>query len=128
MDSRSEQSWLLPHDPAAAGRARRLVADACGGLEPDQVDVALLLASELVGNAVRHGAGTLMLHVARDGRRVRVEVHDEGTRMPVMVEAASWTEMESGAGLRLVAALSDRWGVTAREDGRPGKHVWFELA
>jgi hypothetical protein len=29
--------------------------------------------------------------------------------------------------MRLVAVLSDDWGVTPRGDGQPGKRVWFSL-
>jgi anti-sigma regulatory factor (Ser/Thr protein kinase) len=121
------ESWRLRSDPPAAARARELIAAECCDLPHEQLDVALLLVSELVGNAVRHGAGTVVLHVVRDDHTLHVEVQDESPDMPVMVEARSWTEMESGAGLRLVDALSSEWGIRSRGDELPGKRVWFAL-
>lgn len=117
--------WELPSDLTAAGVARRHVAEACAGLSDDTVDVARLLVTELVANAVKHGAGSVLLEVDRGAGRVEVSVHDESPDQPVVLEARPLPE--NGAGLRLVAALASRWGVTERRDGRPGKRVWFAL-
>jgi hypothetical protein len=56
---------------------------------------------------------------------MRVDVYDESPDLPVVVESRSL--IEHGAGMRLVAALADSWGVDPRGDGRPGKQVWFAL-
>lgn len=89
------------------------------------MEVARLLVSELVSNAVRHGSGSVVLVVTCDGGSVRVEVHDESPDMPLIVE---WQPlMEGGAGLRIVATLASSWGVDPRRDGQPGKRVWFAL-
>lgn len=95
------------------------------GLPAHRVDVARLLVSELVTNALQHGSGEVVLVVVRDGEGLRVEVHDGSTVMPVVTE--SFSLMERGWGLQLVAALASSWGVVPRDDGHPGKQVWFAL-
>jgi anti-sigma regulatory factor (Ser/Thr protein kinase) len=117
--------WELAPDLTAAGVARRHVDESCADLPDDTVDVARLLVTELVANAVKHGAGSVLLEVDRGAGRVEVSVHDESPDQPVVLEARPLPE--NGAGLRLVAALASRWGVTERRDGRPGKRVWFTL-
>jgi anti-sigma regulatory factor (Ser/Thr protein kinase) len=90
-----------------------------------KVEVARLLVSELVSNAVRHGSGSVVLVVTCDSGGVRVEVHDESPDLPFVVESGPL--MEGGAGLRIVATLASSWGVDPRRDGQPGKRVWFAL-
>jgi anti-sigma regulatory factor (Ser/Thr protein kinase) len=90
------------------------------------VEVARLLASELVTNAVQHGLGEVVLVVARRGDGLRVEVHDGSPVLPALTEHSSL--MERGWGLRLVAALASTWGAGPRDDGQSGKLVWFTLA
>lgn len=90
-----------------------------------KVDVARLLVTELVANALLHGSGTLTLVVNRDSEALRVSVDDESPEMPVVVEPQFM--MENGMGMRLVATLADGWGAAPREDGEPGKRVWFSL-
>lgn len=126
MDSSSVNMWVLPSDLTAARLARGHVVGACRGMATEKLDVARLLVSELAANAVLHGSGIVLLVVARDGEGVRVYVDDENPDPPVVMEPRSL--MEHGAGMRLVAALSDDWGVAPRGDGQPGKRVWFALA
>lgn len=88
------------------------------------VDLAVLLTSELVTNAVRYGRGLVRLRVRTGPPSVRVEVHDDNPSLPTLGpgddEAA-----EGGRGLQLVDSLATRWGA----DPCPpdGKDVWFEL-
>lgn len=117
--------WVLPSDVTAAFHARLHVMNACGDLPTQTVDIARLLVTELVSNAVLHGSGTVLLAVAREAGGMRVDVYDENPDPPVVVNAESL--MEHGAGLRLVAALASSWGVDSRGDARPGKRVWFSL-
>lgn len=123
--SAPQQRWVLPPERSSAHRARRLVEAACDGLPDEQVDAALLLVTELVANAVIHGTGPVLLELSRDHDSVRIEVSDGSPEPPVLVPAGDLRE--SGAGLRLVDALSDEWGTATRSDGRPGKQVWFTL-
>lgn len=125
MEPGPVQTWVLPSDLTAAFHARRHVEAACVGMPPDTVDVARLLVTELVSNAVLHGAGRVVLAVARDRQGLRVEVSDESPELPVVAD--SHHLMEHGAGLRMVAALASSWGTEAREDAQPGKRVWFAL-
>ncbi|CUU57810.1 Anti-sigma regulatory factor (Ser/Thr protein kinase) [Parafrankia irregularis] len=120
----------LHADPRAAGRARALVADllAAWGCSSAS-DVAKLLVSEVVTNAVRFvGAReVLRLTVECGSGLIRVSVSDGSPLRPVL--RAAQDDDESGRGMQLVSALAERWGVV---DDPPsigcGKQVWFELA
>jgi anti-sigma regulatory factor (Ser/Thr protein kinase) len=87
---------------------------------------ALLVASELVTNAVQHSgcADDHMLEVCADLRRDRllISVHDPGiSGRPA--EPRHPVSGLGGWGLRIVAQLADRWG-----SERPnGYRVWAEL-
>ncbi len=125
LSAGSSNMWVLPSDLTAAVLARRHVLDVCRDMPRRKVEVARLLVSELVSNAVRHGAGPVVLVVSCDGGGVRIEVHDESPDMPRIVDRQPL--MEGGAGLRIVATLASSWGVDPCRDGRPGKRVWFAL-
>ena len=119
------QVWVLPSDVKAASEARRHVANACAGFPDELVYDARLLVTELVSNAVLHGRGTILLTVAVDDGVLLAEVHDESPDLPVVRDESAWSE--HGAGLRLLAALASSWGTGPRDDGQPGKRVWFTL-
>ena len=99
---------------------------ACQGVSADTVDIARLLVTELVSNAILHARGTVLLRVVRTRGGVRVDVYDESPKPPVIVENEPLHE--HGNGLRLVAALATSWGTEPRDDTRPGKRVWFAVA
>ncbi|MFZ4143125.1 ATP-binding protein [Streptomyces griseoincarnatus] len=113
-----------PEEVAALRRVVRLclAAWSLNGL----VDAAQLCVSELVSNVVTHvGLGTPgCLAVSVNGAYLRIEVHDPDTRaLPALVTAD--IEAETGRGMALVEALTDRWGVQLHEDR---KVTWCELA
>ncbi|MET8325689.1 SpoIIE family protein phosphatase [Streptomyces sp. NPDC005181] len=112
-------SWPLPEDPRAAGLAREHVREQLStwGLD-DMATTTELLASELVGNVVRHGRGPMQLRLLR-GADLVCEVTDGSLTMP-RVRHASETD-EGGRGLQLVAALSQRWGTRYTATG---KCIW----
>lgn len=105
--------------------ARSFVLQECARSQLPTVlcDEATLLASELVTNAVLHGRSELRIEVECRAGVVRVTVHDENSRRPVLVQDDP--DALDGRGLAIVVALAARWGV---EDERAGKAVWFELA
>lgn len=107
----------------APAEARSVVGDLLRqGRRPDLVDVACLLTSELVTNAVIHVGAPIELVVDLDHARLAVEVIDTSSRTPALGEAKPHDT--SGRGLELVEELSDCWGIT---HVRPGKSVWFAL-
>ncbi|MET9145164.1 ATP-binding protein [Streptomyces sp. NPDC004042] len=121
----SEEDVRLPSRPESAAIARRLVQIVVlrWGMSPKLAEDAVLLVSELVGNAVRHtGARVFGLRVRRRTGRIRVEVRDPSRGLPCLMPVQDLDV--SGRGLTLVDKLSDRWGV----DLLPrGKTTWFEI-
>lgn len=141
----SDQAVVLPlaRDAQSVRRARRLVSEVLtDGKRTSHLDTALLLVSELVGNAVRYGAEPITLDLAQDGEALIIGVTDGSTTMPALPaidsgrergettcngdlrDDLSDSESVGGRGLQLVATLSDSWGVQKREQD---KRVWFVL-
>jgi anti-sigma regulatory factor (Ser/Thr protein kinase) len=114
----------LTAGPAAPAEARRQVQAAIRAWDvPIDSDVAVLLTSELVTNAIRHEAGgTVTLVITGSCGRLRVEVHDTSRFLPVLVDAPA--DAEAGRGLMLVATLSAEWGFYRTPSG---KAVYFTL-
>lgn len=94
------------------------------GLQGSVVDDALLLASELVSNAVEHAQGeaSLELEVQLADGWLRLALSDGSSIMPVVREVQH--EGERGRGMQLVADVAERWG---HEERKGGKRVWFDL-
>jgi anti-sigma regulatory factor (Ser/Thr protein kinase) len=108
--------------PEAVTAARRFVRDVLSDRPPELVDAAELMASELATNCVRHANTGFEMTIHSDGQ-IRVEVRDTGEGRPRLL---SPTPREiSGRGLRIVAAMSDAWGVIPASNG---KAVWFTLS
>ncbi|MFV0132960.1 ATP-binding protein [Streptomyces sp. HMX87] len=89
-----------------------------------QSDIAELLTSELVTNALLHTDHDAVLTATVGPRGLRVEVRDFVGRFPRPRVPAS-DDSTHGRGLFLVQSLADAWGVRAHG---VGKAVWFELA
>lgn len=119
------RSWELPRDPAAASLARRQLAAALPDLPTEPLQDAQLLTSELVTNALRHGAGLITMSVVRDEDDVTVRIADQGSQAPAMREHD--VAAQAGRGLQLVDKLTTRWGVEPLGDGSEGKVVWFSV-
>jgi anti-sigma regulatory factor (Ser/Thr protein kinase) len=109
--------------PTSAGKARRFVRSVLADVGPSELcEVAQLLVSELVTNAILHAGTELEVVVRVMADRVMVEVHDGGAGAATRrhYSATSGT----GRGLVLVDELARDWGTVVT--GR-GKFVWFEL-
>jgi len=120
-----ERRVRLTAGPAAAGEARRQVRAAIAAWDvPVDQDVAVLLTSELVTNALAHEVtGLVMLAVTCSRGQLRVDVHDTSRALPMLVDAA--VDAETGRGLMLVTTLSAEWGFYRTP---AGKAVYFTLA
>lgn len=91
--------------------------------EPGRADVAELLTSEIVTNALVHTDDEAIITATVRAHTLRVEVRDfvaDGPK-PRVPDADDGT---GGRGLFLVQSLADTWGVCAEG---VGKVVWFEL-
>lgn len=113
-------------DLKAVGEVRRdlreLMRHRC---RTDAAEVAELLITELVTNALVHTDRGAEVHASLAATRLRVEVRDYAARRPrPYVPTAD--DGTHGRGLVLVQALADNWGVDALALGS-GKVVWFEL-
>jgi anti-sigma regulatory factor (Ser/Thr protein kinase) len=111
-------------DLRAVPEARRALRELLGQWgKHGQSDVAELLTSELVTNAIVHTDHDAVLTATVGSHGLRVEVRDFVARRPrLRVPVAD--DGTNGRGLLLVQSLADAWGV--RPHG-VGKAVWFEL-
>jgi anti-sigma regulatory factor (Ser/Thr protein kinase) len=113
---------------AAEARGQLYTLVSVWGMAVD-VDVLVLLASELITNAVTHaeeraGAGAISVCVRCLRGELRVEVHDGSHDLPPSVPLKVDDDAETGRGLLLVDALATEWGFY-RTPG--GKAVYFTL-
>ncbi|MDN5747769.1 MAG: ATP-binding protein [Pseudonocardia sp.] len=115
----------LPPAARSVPAARRVLAELLTTWAAERYrDDASLLVSELVTNVVRHVAGgsnmVLEVHLSEPG--LRICVVDASATRPTRREPGAGEP--GGHGMRLVAAVADRWGSEAHQSG---KRVWFEL-
>lgn len=116
----------LPAQEGACATARTTVRQllrAWEVVDDERAHDVLLVVSELVGNAVRHGGVPLALDLALDGDVLVVGVSDTSPGLPQQRSAAG--EEEGGRGLTIVAALAQDWGVDPGDD--VGKRVWARM-
>lgn len=112
----------LPRDRSCAAVARRVLEDHLNGeFDRQAVEHAMLIASELVSNALLHGCGRIELRAELTDGRLRIDVSDEGEPEWIGVSTVV-ADTDGGRGLRLVEQLSSAWGAAT-----PPAHVWAEL-
>jgi anti-sigma regulatory factor (Ser/Thr protein kinase) len=112
-------------EPAASARARKRLTPilTAWGLSSRQSHDALLVANELVANAVDHARTPLELLVSFTGASVLIKVRD-GSVVEPRLQAFDRTAPR-GRGLQFVDALARRWSWQAEAHG---KVVWAEMA
>ncbi|MGN6611944.1 MAG: SpoIIE family protein phosphatase [Angustibacter sp.] len=105
----------------AASSARRLVEEHLDswGVDSEIVHDVVLMASELVTNAMVHGRSPIDLLLRSNGTQIILEVQDRGAYRPRRVSPSE--DDERGRGLHIVAELSDQWGSRSTSNG---KSVW----
>jgi anti-sigma regulatory factor (Ser/Thr protein kinase) len=108
--------------------ARAFVGKAIGPENP-AADVAVLLTSEIVTNAVVHSnsrrpGGSVTVLVTEISGGLRVEVADNGSDLSTPVVKGD-IYASDGHGLYLVQTLADQWGYVRDETGTT---VWFWLS
>jgi len=114
----------LPRSAIAAAEARGFLRAALQTASLDGWgDVTELLTNELVTNAVCHVGHPVRLRVATPGDRIRVEVDDDSSDEPRVLDVGE--HATHGRGMLLVDHLSTRWGFDQRARG---KTVWFEIS
>lgn len=122
-------AYHLPADARSARRARDGLREQLRiwGIDGELADVAELLASELVTNAVtatlRTDRTDIGFRADLSVGRLRLEVDDASDQLPLITHAGE--DEECGRGLLLVNALASSWGVIVR--GATEKTVWAEL-
>ncbi|HEY6623004.1 MAG TPA: ATP-binding protein [Acidimicrobiales bacterium] len=112
----------LQAEPAAVSEARSVVRRSMEPSDNGLVALVVLLADEVVTNAIVHGRGPIDIAVEADDERVKVMVRDRSEIPPLPQRAARYAE--GGRGLSIVEAVASRWGVVG---AHPGKAVWFEV-
>lgn len=128
-DEDERTAWCrLSPEATSARRARewgrQTLAD-WGAAE--QVETVELILSELVTNALRHGAGPIRVSLAVTTTELWIEVHDAGDGQPQRCQPDH--DQTSGRGLEIVDALlrpAGVWGVRTRPT-EPGKVVYAAM-
>lgn len=114
----------FPNVPASAPAVRGFLRAVLAGMDGQlDLDVALLLTTELVGNTVLHTTvPDFEVQVTFSPAGVRIGVHDDDPTRPVF-RAPELLDTD-GRGLPLVQSMSQAWGI---DDRAGGKFVWFDL-
>ncbi|MEV6944522.1 ATP-binding protein [Streptomyces sp. NPDC051172] len=126
----AEHVFPLPHAPGAVSAVRRRIRTILSDwdLTADLTEDVLLVASELLTNAVVHALPPATLSLSRSEvdrcGAVRVEVTDMGPVTATGLPASALDPDEHGRGLDIVTALATRCGVHVHSGGTSR---WAEL-
>jgi anti-sigma regulatory factor (Ser/Thr protein kinase) len=115
----------LPLHRGAPAAARLFARDSCARWSVPQAleELAELVSSELVTNAVQHAHSSSRLTVTWTGSVLRVSVRDYWPT-PVPRPRPIDIDAPSGRGLHLVTAVAHSWGADQHQDG---KTIWVNL-
>ncbi|QIS76292.1 ATP-binding protein [Streptomyces sp. DSM 40868] len=106
---------------APQSAARRVVRTALAGkADGEYLDDVVLVADELVGNAVEHAGEALAMVIDVYNWGVAVQVRDREAKTAEVPEKplAAGEDDEHGRGLLLVDALASAWGVQRDSAGK----------
>lgn len=115
--------WAYPPLPASATHARHRLAAQLVTWEigESETEPVLLIAYELMANAIEHARTPFELAVCFNGIAVVVDVRDESTLQPCLqpfdVHAAR------GRGLQMVAAMAKSWSCVQHADSKTVRAV-----
>ncbi len=87
------------------------------------IGTGCLVASELVTNAVRYGATTIQLSLAKHGTLLRIAVRDDEPSSPF--EPPRDPQRTGGRGIHVVKQITRDFGLLPT--AKPGKVVWAVL-
>jgi len=122
-DVRRSEEIALGTESTTAALARRFVTTILTTWgAADLIDRAILIATELVTNAVRHTGAPSRLTLQQSGARVTIAVADQDHRTPHRMDPA--LDDERHRGMFLVDTYAQRWGTRPTPTG---KIVWAEL-
>lgn len=122
---------LLRPDSRAVQDARNWVRSACEELDrADLVDCAELGASELVSNALFHGAAPVTIRMRGTVDHPRIEIRDASPEPPLLPVPLALDDDDEvlltvGRGLAIVASVAEAWGA---DIDAAGKTVWLTPA
>ena len=124
-----EYTLHIPRDLCAVTVCRRTLRVILAVHELGEItDVAELLATELVSNAVRHTKGPVAFRLLWSGGVLRIAAWDADPSPPAPTLRAAPCDAEDGRGLDLVRCCADTWGwYPLPSGGDTGKYVWCEL-
>lgn len=128
LDQQPAQIWRhrdLPPHCAAPALARQFVREAGADWSVPQevIELAELVCSELVTNAVQHARSTSRVILTCGGLALRISVRDyrpTALARPRPIDIAA----PRGRGLHLVAAVAHSWGTNEHPDG---KTIWANV-
>ena len=109
-DPRNASAITLPYAADAAGAARAYLRRQANLLHPPMLDDALILTSELVTNAIRHGRPAVTLAIHLEPSALTVVVTDTGPERPPLVPRSPHPDSPTGRGLVIVDAFSHPLG------------------
>ena len=116
----------LEADVYAPGKARAHVAAqlVASRLSPGALaDKVVLIASELVTNAVQAGATGIEVDLRVTAGRLDLVVTDDARGWPALISAN--VDDIAGRGLSIVERLTDTWDVERRRRGKAITASWF---
>ncbi|MFF1496716.1 SpoIIE family protein phosphatase [Streptomyces sp. NPDC058304] len=117
-------NWTVWRLPNAVHHARRFAARTLRSWGvAEELDIALLVVSELVTNAIAHTQGEVRLDLTLSADRLRIAVNDASPRSPVKPGNVDWSAT-GGRGILIVEATTASWGSVPLSGG---KQVWAEV-